>query len=74
VVAEHVPATTAVIETAGDGQCVLTTGAGSLDAIIMHLTELDIPFVPLDPPELRTRCALLSKRLSAAAEATPETA
>jgi predicted DNA-binding transcriptional regulator YafY len=69
VVAEHVPATTAVIEAAGDERCVLTAGSNSLDAIIMHLAELDIPFVPLEPPELRDRCALLSKRLAAAAEA-----
>lgn len=50
---------------------MLTTGAYSLDAIIMHLAELDISFVPLEPPELRDRCAQLSKLLAAAAAAEP---
>lgn len=67
VVAARVPPTTAVIEAAGDTQCILISGSDSLDAIVMHLLMLDVPFTPLSPPELRTRCAALSRRLATAA-------
>ena len=33
----------------------------------MHRALLDLPFTPLEPPELRERCAELSQRLSEAA-------
>lgn len=67
VVADRVPPTVAVIEAAGDNRCLLTTGSQSLDAIAMHLVLIDVPFTPLSPPELRARCAALSRRLAAAA-------
>ncbi|HSZ43540.1 MAG TPA: WYL domain-containing protein [Trebonia sp.] len=67
VVAARVPPTVAVIEAAGDTQCVLTSGSESLDAIAMHLIMIDIPFTPLSPPELGARCADLARRLAAAA-------
>jgi hypothetical protein len=50
VVAARVPATVAVVEAAGERQCVLTSGSDSLDAIALHLALLDIPFTPLDSP------------------------
>jgi hypothetical protein len=43
------------------------TGSDYLDAIAMHLAMLDLPFTPLEPPELRERCAELSRRLREAA-------
>lgn len=67
VVASQVPPTTAVIEAAGDRQCVLIAGSESLDAIAVHLALLGIPFTPLEPPELRDRCAELARCLTAAA-------
>lgn len=67
VVAELVPPTVGAIEAAGEGECVLVTGAFCLDAIAWHVASLGIPFTPLRPPELRTRCAELAKRLSEAA-------
>jgi hypothetical protein len=35
--------------------------------IALHLADLGVPFTPLWPPELRIRCAELSKRLAEAA-------
>jgi hypothetical protein len=71
VVAARVPATVAVVEAAGERQCVLTSGSDSLDAIALHLALLDIPFTPLDPPGLRDRCAALADRLRQAATRPP---
>jgi predicted DNA-binding transcriptional regulator YafY len=70
VVADRVPASTGVIEAAGTGQCVLISGSDSLDAIAFHLAMLDIPFTPLEPPELRETCAALAARLASAASAS----
>jgi predicted DNA-binding transcriptional regulator YafY len=66
-IAEKVPPTVAVIEAGGDDRCLLTTGSDSLDAIAMHVALLDVPFVPLDPPELGERCKALAARLDSAA-------
>lgn len=70
-VAAQVPATVAVIEAVDEGHCLLMSGSERLDAIALHLAELGIPFTPLDPPELRARCAVLAARLHAAATAPP---
>jgi biotin operon repressor BirA-like protein len=71
VVAARVPATVAVIEAVDEGHCLLTSGSDHLDSIALHLAELGIPFTPLDPPELRARCAALAALLQAAAAAVP---
>ena len=71
VVAAMVPSTVAVVEAIGEGQCLLTTGSDSLDMIALHLARLDIPFTPLEPAELRDRCAVLAERLSQAAHRYP---
>jgi predicted DNA-binding transcriptional regulator YafY len=41
------------------------------DSIALHLALLGIPFTPLEPPELRDRCAVLAERLHAAAHRYP---
>jgi predicted DNA-binding transcriptional regulator YafY len=69
-VAELVPPTVGVIEATGEQECVLLTGAYQLDMIALHMAGLGIPFTPLWPPELRMRCAELSKRLAEAASAS----
>jgi predicted DNA-binding transcriptional regulator YafY len=74
VIASMVPATVAVIEAVSDRQCVLTTGSDSLDAIVLHLALLEVPFTPLDPPELGERCQVLATRLLQAARRHPATA
>jgi hypothetical protein len=38
---------------------------------LLHLARLGIPFTPLEPPELRERCAVLADRLSQAANRNP---
>ncbi|WP_037062555.1 helix-turn-helix transcriptional regulator [Pseudonocardia acaciae] len=67
VVAGLVPPTAAAVEALDDRRCVLVTGADSLDAIVLHTALLDLPFTPLEPPELAERCAALAERLRAAA-------
>jgi predicted DNA-binding transcriptional regulator YafY len=52
VVAREVPPTTAVLSTAGTGNCLLTTGSDSLAALTFHLTGLTADFTVLEPPEL----------------------
>lgn len=71
VVAAMVPSTVAVVEAIGEGECLLTSGSDSLDMIALHLARLGIPFTPLEPPELRERCAVLADCLSQAAARYP---
>ncbi|MDQ2815455.1 MAG: WYL domain-containing protein, partial [Actinomycetota bacterium] len=71
VVASMVPSTVAVVEAVDDRSCVLTTGSDSLDSIALHLALLDVPFTPLEPPELRERCEVLAARLLQAANRIP---
>jgi hypothetical protein len=52
---------------AADPALGAAAGSDSLESIAMHVVMLDIPFVPLDPPELRSCCAALAARLAAAA-------
>jgi predicted DNA-binding transcriptional regulator YafY len=71
VVAAMVPSTVAVVEAIGERQCLFTSGSDSLDMIVLHLARLGIPFTPLEPPELRERCAALARRLNQAANRYP---
>ena len=59
------------VEAIGDRQCLFTSGSDSLDMIALHLARLGIPFTPLEPPELRERCAVLAGRLNQAASLYP---
>jgi hypothetical protein len=67
VLADLMPPTVAVIEAIDDERCLLISGADSLDYIALHLAVLNVPFTPLEPPELRGRCAALAQRLHHAA-------
>jgi predicted DNA-binding transcriptional regulator YafY len=71
VVAAMVPSTVAVVEAIGERRCLFTSGSDSLDMIALHLARLGIPFTPLEPAELRERCAVLAERLSQAAHRHP---
>lgn len=66
-----VPSTVAVVEAISEGQCLFPSGSDSLDMIALHLARLGIPFTPLEPPELRERCAVLAGRLNQAASRHP---
>jgi predicted DNA-binding transcriptional regulator YafY len=69
VVADLIPPTVAVVEAIDEQRCLLMSGADSLDNIALHLAALNVPFTPLEPPELRDRCAALAQRLHNAARA-----
>ena len=69
-VAARVPPTVAVVEALDDHRCLLVSGSDHLDAIALHVASLRVPFTPLDPPELRKRCAALGALLTRAAERT----
>lgn len=63
--------TVGVLEAAGSGGCLLTTGPDSLEAIAFHLAELGAEFTILEPPELITRSRVLAALLHRASAATP---
>ncbi|MBO0832086.1 MAG: YafY family transcriptional regulator [Actinobacteria bacterium] len=67
VVAQHVPPTVGMLETAAPGSSILTVGSDSLEALAFHTAMLDLDFIVLEPPELATRLAELASRLSTAA-------
>ena len=69
-VAEHVPPTVGVLSPAGPGQCTLTSGSDSLDALAFHLAMLGADFTVLEPPELSERISVLAERLTRAATGT----
>lgn len=71
-VASRIPPTTGVVEVVDDASCLLITGSDSLDTIALHLALLGPPFIPLEPAELRERCAELSRRLKEAAQAAEQ--
>lgn len=60
-------------EAIGPDQCVLTTGAYTLDDIAMHLGVLDIEFTVLEPAELRSRVEAIADRFHRAAQREAET-
>ena len=66
--AQHFPPSTGALEAIGPDQCVLTTGAYSLDDIAMHLGVLDIEFTVLEPAELRSRVKAIADRFHRAAQ------
>ncbi len=66
--AQHFPPSTGVLESTAPGECVLTTGAYSLDDIAMHLGVLDIEFTVLEPAELRSRVEAIADRFHRAAQ------
>ncbi|GAA4206787.1 WYL domain-containing protein [Streptosporangium oxazolinicum] len=67
VVAARMPPTMAVVEPAGDGVCVLSTGSNSLDELAMWVAQLGVPFEVHEPPELIQHIRALGTRLVDAA-------
>jgi predicted DNA-binding transcriptional regulator YafY len=70
VVAARIPGLGAVVEAVSESACLVISGSNYLDMIALHFASLDLPFTPLEPPELRARCAALSRRLGEAAAST----
>jgi len=67
VVAARMPGLGAVVEAVSESACLVISGHHYLDALALYFAALDLPFTPLEPPELRERCAELSRRLGEAA-------
>ncbi|NJP94426.1 WYL domain-containing protein [Nonomuraea sp. FMUSA5-5] len=70
-VAARMPPTIAVVEPAGAGACVLTTGSNSLDDLAMWVAQLGVPFTVHEPPELVEHVRAIGTRLVAAAAPPP---
>ena len=69
VVAARMPGLGAVIEAVSESACLVISGHHQLDVLALYFASLGLPFTPLEPPELRERCAELARRLSDAAGA-----
>jgi hypothetical protein len=65
------PPTTAVVEPADDGACVLTAGSNSLDELATWVAHLGVPFEVHEPPELVEHIRALGSRLVDAARRHP---
>jgi hypothetical protein len=63
--AQHFPPSTGILEATGPDQCVLITGAYSLDDIATYLGVTGIEFTVLDPAELRSRVETIADRSTA---------
>jgi hypothetical protein len=61
--ARLIPPTVGTIEPASGGDCLLSTGSDSLDALAVHLVALGAEFAVLEPPELIERIQVLADRL-----------
>lgn len=70
--AEAVSPTTGQLEAEGPGSCLLRTGAGSLDVMVIHVMLMGFEFEVLEPAELveaiRTAHGRLARSLARAAE------
>ncbi|MCI4063662.1 YafY family transcriptional regulator [Micromonospora sp. R77] len=62
----QVPASAAVVRSAGSGRCEVVSGADSLDFVLMHVVLLGHDFEVVEPPELGERCRVLAERLRSA--------
>ncbi|MGH9026497.1 MAG: helix-turn-helix transcriptional regulator [Acidimicrobiia bacterium] len=58
------PPTVGITEPDGRGGALFTTGADRLEDLVGYLVALDLPFVVLDPPELRARIRQIGARLA----------
>jgi predicted DNA-binding transcriptional regulator YafY len=69
-VVEHFSATSGVVSDAGDGRCLLTTGADSLELLTFYLLAVDADFTVLEPPELTEFIAATASRLRRACDSS----
>ncbi|MFI6584553.1 helix-turn-helix transcriptional regulator [Embleya sp. NPDC050493] len=67
----RISASAAVVRPRGNERCEVLSGAGSLDAILLHVVMLGHDFEILDPPELATRARALAQKLLSVGTATP---
>ncbi|MET7300573.1 YafY family protein [Embleya sp. NPDC005575] len=67
----QISASAAVVRPRGGELCEVFSGAGTLDAILMHVLLLGHDFEVLDPPELATRAHALARKLLSVGTTTP---
>ncbi|MFE9024508.1 helix-turn-helix transcriptional regulator [Streptomyces sp. NPDC007808] len=76
--AERISPSAGVLEADGEDACILRTGAGSLEVMVIHVTLMGFEFEVLEPPELieeiRRAHDLLARSLARAATSVPRTA
>lgn len=70
VMAERLPPEAGPLRPLDEDSCLLETGSDSVRDLVRYLTDLDVAFEVLDPPELRTRLRELADRYAAAAGST----
>ncbi len=66
-IADIIPAEAGLLHPIDEHSCVLETGSDSLRDLVRYLTNIDVAFEVLDPPELRTLLRELADRYTAAA-------
>jgi predicted DNA-binding transcriptional regulator YafY len=66
VVLERINPAVGLVEAIDERTCVLTTGAGSVDTMIVHLGLLDVDFEVTEPPELVDRIREWARRYRSA--------
>ncbi len=71
---ERLPPEAGPLTPVDEQSCLLETGSDSLRDLVRYLTDLDVAFDVLDPPELRTLLRELAERYAAAAGDTGSTA
>ncbi|SBT92910.1 Predicted DNA-binding transcriptional regulator YafY, contains an HTH and WYL domains [Streptomyces sp. DI166] len=71
--AEHISPSAGVLEPEGPDSCLLRTGAGNLDVMVIHVMLLGFEFEVLEPVELTDAIRTARDRLSRALERSPRT-
>ncbi|MFB6983771.1 helix-turn-helix transcriptional regulator [Streptomyces scopuliridis] len=64
--AQEISPSAGVLEAVDAHSCLLRTGAGSLDVMVIHLALLGFDFEVIEPPELTERIRVIRDRLSRA--------
>ncbi|WP_043492116.1 MULTISPECIES: helix-turn-helix transcriptional regulator [Streptomyces] len=64
--AERVPPAAGVLEPVDEHSCLLHTGAGSLDVMVVHIALMGVDFEVREPPELNDHIRELRDRLTRA--------
>ncbi|MGP4045721.1 helix-turn-helix transcriptional regulator [Streptomyces sp. 2A115] len=72
--AEHISPSAGTLEAESAGSCVLRTGAGSLDVMVIHVMMMGLEFEVLEPAELTDVIRTARDRLTRAVERTPREA
>ena len=67
VMSDRIPPEAGPLTPFGEHRCVLETGSDSLRELVHYLTDLDVAFEVLDPPELQVLLRQLADRYAAAA-------